>query len=606
MKKRGQVALEFLSDYGWAIMILLLMIGVLAYFGVLNPDRYLPQRCNTGPEFSCTEFMVVNSGYLSFKIVNNIGQVITDIHVTSASWDKEDLDSCFVPQDMVSQGDIIEIICSFEEGNFPPPGNKMKFSVNLDYRPLSLSYTHPLYAEIYATLQSSEDAVLFFGCTNAAAENYHPEANADDGNCIIYGCTSPEASNYDPSATVNDGSCEYLPFIVSFSVNDISDQTEFYFPEGTSLDFGFVLYDHYPSNNMEAWFTGPLADFGSANIPYSCIPHDDPLNTYSCGGDFNCPSNEPCQFNLEISDIPGLSIGEYSYDIMLTENPGTSEFTSLEFNINFYDPYGCTSESACNYAPLADFDDGSCVFPETYYLDVDGDSFGSDSVESCGWPDCIGLGNNPPCYSNIGGDCDDTTTMVNPLQNENCVDGLDNDCDNFIDFCDSDCQNFQGSELTIDGDFCFLNETSCDDGIDNDLDGLIDLCDSDCNCQGSEMKVGCECFSCEKEPSISGGYDVCIDEHSGTLITFSLKSAGKALANCSGIEFHENLFTNNVYYYPEDLEGDGCSVTILFNEVFKDLKWNEVPFFYKDYDLPSEDLAICGMNFYSINDPECQ
>jgi hypothetical protein len=77
-------------------------------------------------------------------------------------------------------------------------------------------------------------------------------------------------------------------------------------------------------------------------------------------------------------------------------------------------------------------------------------------------------------------------------------------------------------------------------------------------------------------------------------------------SDCSSIELHENLFTNNIYYYPDDLGSKGCSVTIMFYEIFKDLKWNEVPFYYKDYDLPSEDLAICGTNFYNINDPLCQ
>lgn len=51
--KRGQVALEFLTTYGWAILVLLVAIGVLGQFGVLSPDRLLPDNCDMGVNFRC-------------------------------------------------------------------------------------------------------------------------------------------------------------------------------------------------------------------------------------------------------------------------------------------------------------------------------------------------------------------------------------------------------------------------------------------------------------------------------------------------------------------------------------------------------------------------
>ena len=44
-RKKGQAAMEFLMTYGWAILVVLVAIGALAYFGVLSPDRFLPERC---------------------------------------------------------------------------------------------------------------------------------------------------------------------------------------------------------------------------------------------------------------------------------------------------------------------------------------------------------------------------------------------------------------------------------------------------------------------------------------------------------------------------------------------------------------------------------
>jgi len=52
--KKGQAALEFLTTYGWAFLVVLVMIGALSYFGVLNPENYIPDSCNFGTVLSCS------------------------------------------------------------------------------------------------------------------------------------------------------------------------------------------------------------------------------------------------------------------------------------------------------------------------------------------------------------------------------------------------------------------------------------------------------------------------------------------------------------------------------------------------------------------------
>jgi hypothetical protein len=44
MNKKGQAAMEFLMTYGWAILVLLVVIGALAYFGVTKSSTMLPER----------------------------------------------------------------------------------------------------------------------------------------------------------------------------------------------------------------------------------------------------------------------------------------------------------------------------------------------------------------------------------------------------------------------------------------------------------------------------------------------------------------------------------------------------------------------------------
>ena len=96
MRKRAQAALEFLITYGWAFLVILVMISALAYFGVLRPSKLLPDRCNFGSEIGCLDFSItsptsVPASAFNLRLKNNLGEaivvekVITDIVVSSDS-----------------------------------------------------------------------------------------------------------------------------------------------------------------------------------------------------------------------------------------------------------------------------------------------------------------------------------------------------------------------------------------------------------------------------------------------------------------------------------------------------------------------------------------
>ena len=42
MNKYGQAAMEFLTTYGWAFLVILLLIGLLSYLGVLDVNNFVP------------------------------------------------------------------------------------------------------------------------------------------------------------------------------------------------------------------------------------------------------------------------------------------------------------------------------------------------------------------------------------------------------------------------------------------------------------------------------------------------------------------------------------------------------------------------------------
>ena len=76
MMKKSQAALEFIMTYGWAILVVLVAIGALAYFGVLSPDKFLPAKCTMQAGLACIDHKATAS---SLKIIakNSLGYDIT-------------------------------------------------------------------------------------------------------------------------------------------------------------------------------------------------------------------------------------------------------------------------------------------------------------------------------------------------------------------------------------------------------------------------------------------------------------------------------------------------------------------------------------------------
>ena len=82
----AQVALEFVMTYGWAIAVALIAIGVLAYFGILDPDNFMPRRCVFESGIGCMDFRV-DEGSVTFVIRNGKGEDlgISDINIKNCT-----------------------------------------------------------------------------------------------------------------------------------------------------------------------------------------------------------------------------------------------------------------------------------------------------------------------------------------------------------------------------------------------------------------------------------------------------------------------------------------------------------------------------------------
>ena len=85
--KKAQTAMEFLMTYGWALLIVLIAIGILAAFGVFRSGSNA-EACLFGPGLSCKNFKIQNVGpqidesIIEARVTNGFGKDITEFFVT--------------------------------------------------------------------------------------------------------------------------------------------------------------------------------------------------------------------------------------------------------------------------------------------------------------------------------------------------------------------------------------------------------------------------------------------------------------------------------------------------------------------------------------------
>jgi hypothetical protein len=80
--RRAQAALEYVVTYGWGFLVVLILVGVIAYFGLLSPSRYVPERCEFGMQLQCVDYTLMSNGtspYVQLQFRNNFAD---DINIT--------------------------------------------------------------------------------------------------------------------------------------------------------------------------------------------------------------------------------------------------------------------------------------------------------------------------------------------------------------------------------------------------------------------------------------------------------------------------------------------------------------------------------------------
>ena len=245
-----------------------------------------------------------------------------------------------------------------------------------------------------------------FGCTDANACNYDPEAELNDGSCDYLscaGCTDANACNYDETATIENGSCVYPEIgydcdgncLFDADGDGVCDEFEVegctsncacnFDPTATDDDDSCVfegcngcVYDIAMNYDPTAVFDDGSCIFqGCMDETYS---NYDPNATFE--GEDDC-SNEPsnADFNndgiVQLADLltflmaygtEGPNWGFQDWILSACEVAAIPD-EDLLATVDICEGEDCCGNEGCSYAwamnydPNADVDTGVCLFP---------------------------------------------------------------------------------------------------------------------------------------------------------------------------------------------------------------------------------------------------
>ena len=197
-----------------------------------------------------------------------------------------------------------------------------------------------------------EDCSVFvvWGCTDKCACNYNPSANLEDGTCdhnSCIGCIYPSATNYDATATQDDGSCVFMQCAEPSCMDplgaaDFNGDGEVQVQDLMQLLTAYTLSGPHWGNL--SWVQGGCASpTRSLSEMFADVVAQNPIPNPHCGAQ-HCAYSQALNYQPEGTNYDG----------------GICVFA------------GCTDDTAVNFDPMANVDDGGCRHAACPDLNGDG------------------------------------------------------------------------------------------------------------------------------------------------------------------------------------------------------------------------------------------
>ena len=80
--KKSQAAMEFLMTYGWAILVVIVVIGAISYYGIFNPSNFIKSSCTLPLNLKCVDYLI-KGGNIRLNILNARGEDIKIEKITA-------------------------------------------------------------------------------------------------------------------------------------------------------------------------------------------------------------------------------------------------------------------------------------------------------------------------------------------------------------------------------------------------------------------------------------------------------------------------------------------------------------------------------------------
>ena len=164
--KRAQAAMEFLMTYGWAILVVLIVVGALAYFGVLNPQNLIPEKCVFPTMLTCSDWKVTPgaTGTIQLILVNGGGKDMTISNVSVTSTAITNTGGCYMGANAtqatifsIKSGETKTLIfvhnqvagtgCTIDTTK---AAAKTKYAIDVNYTYSDSTFSHNLDGELFA------------------------------------------------------------------------------------------------------------------------------------------------------------------------------------------------------------------------------------------------------------------------------------------------------------------------------------------------------------------------------------------------------------------------------------------------------------------------
>ena len=137
---RGQSAIEYLMTYGWALLVLGIILALIYSSGIFSPAYLISEECNLGPKLPCSFIILTHSGQpdtvIDAQIGNGFGYTIYIDEINMKIENQGDMmtekpqsDS---PSKKLESGDALEVQTSLSNKKLAA-GSTQRVIVNIKY-----------------------------------------------------------------------------------------------------------------------------------------------------------------------------------------------------------------------------------------------------------------------------------------------------------------------------------------------------------------------------------------------------------------------------------------------------------------------------------------